>query len=78
MVMYVPVASIAYALLGNQLKDNVLITLSRDLSWMYYCIQALICVHLLFAFTIIINPLCQELEKLLKLPLSELIFTLRI
>lgn len=74
MLMYVPVAAAAYALLGNKLKDNVLITLQDPATWMFYSIQVLICLHLLFAFTIIINPLCQELEKLLKLPLRKYIY----
>ena len=71
LLMYLPVAAVGYFLLGNNLKDNVLLSLQEHSDWMFYTVQVLICVHLLSAFTIILNPLCQELEKLLKLPLRK-------
>ncbi|KAF6025922.1 hypothetical protein EB796_015771 [Bugula neritina] len=68
MVLYLPVAAVGYSLLGSNLSDNILDTLKAHPTWMYYLVQVLICLHLLSAFTIVINPLCQGVEKLFKVP----------
>jgi len=72
MVLYLPVAAVGYSLLGSNLSDNILDTLKAHPTWMYYLVQVLICLHLLSAFTIVINPLCQGVEKLFKVPPREL------
>ena len=72
-MMFVPSASIAYFYFGNQLDDNVLATIGRigGHSWMFYATQALLGVQILFSTVIILNPVCQEFEKFLSVPLRK-------
>ena len=73
--MYVPVAAAGYVVYGSAIKSNV--TQSLSVGALRYSVEILITVHLVMAFVIVINPLCQELEELMKIPLSKssLIFT---
>lgn len=76
--MYFPVSAVGYLFLGDKLTDNILTGLGKSggKNWMYYVVQALIVTHLIPALVIVINPLCQELEMLLRVPLRKWILLL--
>ncbi|XP_035825951.1 amino acid transporter AVT1J [Aplysia californica] len=64
--MYLPVAIAGYVVYGSNAKSNILNTVSAGP--MLYIVQVLITLHLFCGFIIVINPVCQELEELLKIP----------
>ncbi|XP_014675691.1 PREDICTED: amino acid transporter ANTL1-like [Priapulus caudatus] len=66
LLMYMPVATISYLAYGSDLVDNVLLNLPPGV--VRSVAQILITVHLLSAFVIVVNPLCQEVEELMKIP----------
>jgi len=61
--LYLPVASAGYFVYGDDLKDNIMDSLPigglRDAG------DLLLAIHLLMAFTIAVNPSCQQLEETL-------------
>ncbi|XP_070199906.1 uncharacterized protein [Littorina saxatilis] len=63
-LLYFPVAAGGYFVYGNRVTDNVLeaVTVGPALT----IIQCLITIHLFCSFIIVINPLCQEVEEVLK------------
>ncbi|XP_074655769.1 uncharacterized protein LOC141909270 isoform X2 [Tubulanus polymorphus] len=70
LAIYSPVAYSAYFILGDRVKDNILIDLNEFYPGpMVYTVQILIVVHLIFAFVIVTNPLYQEIEDALGIPL---------
>ena len=68
---YLPVSVAGYAIYGDELDPNILETLSP--STITTIVKVMISLHLLMGAIIVINPFCQELEELLKAPLSEYI-----
>ena len=65
-LLYFPVAAGGYFVYGNKLQDNVLEAVSHGPA--LTVIQCLITLHLFCSFIIVINPLCQELEEVLRFP----------
>ncbi|XP_076305512.1 uncharacterized protein LOC143222640 [Tachypleus tridentatus] len=66
LVLYLPVAIAGYAGYGEQVKTNVLLSLSSGP--IRTTIEIMLAGHFLFTFLIIINPTCQELEEMLCVP----------
>ncbi|KAL3882288.1 hypothetical protein ACJMK2_028650 [Sinanodonta woodiana] len=66
LAMYLPVSLGGYFVYGELVQDNVLNVVSNG--YLKYIVQILITVHLLLGFIIVINPFCQELEHLIKIP----------
>ena len=72
-IMYLPVAAVGYFVYGEHVNPNILQNLPHGV--VRYFVETLITVHLLLAFVIVMNPLSQEFEELLKIPHSEQIIT---
>ena len=70
--MYLPVAIAGYNVYGGGVAPNVLLTISPGP--MLYAVEILLTCHLFCGFIIVINPVCQELEELLKTPKSEVMY----
>ncbi|CAG5130404.1 unnamed protein product [Candidula unifasciata] len=66
LLMYLPVAICGYTVYGTQAADNILETMSPGP--MLYIVEVLITLHLFCGFIIVMNPVCQETEELLKIP----------
>ncbi|KAH9525600.1 hypothetical protein Btru_001799 [Bulinus truncatus] len=64
--MYLPVAITGYWVYGSNTKDNILQSVSTGP--LQYTVEILITMHIICSFIIVINPVCQELEELLKIP----------
>ncbi|GAB6032356.1 hypothetical protein CHUAL_010997 [Chamberlinius hualienensis] len=65
-MLYLPVAGVCYVLFGNKIKSNILATLTHGPD--VILVQVLMAAHLFFAYVIIINPFCQEFERIFKIP----------
>ncbi|XP_072025937.1 uncharacterized protein [Amphiura filiformis] len=69
---YLPIAAAGYFIFGNQFftqdTDNILSLLSDN--GLTVAVTVLITCHLVCGFIIVINPFCQELEELFKIPLE--------
>ncbi|GFO10639.1 amino acid transporter antl1-like isoform x2 [Plakobranchus ocellatus] len=66
LALYVPVSVVGYLVYGSNLKANVLMAMLPGP--LLTIAQLLITVHLLTATIILINPVCQEGEDVLKIP----------
>ncbi|XP_065557239.1 uncharacterized protein LOC136025283 isoform X2 [Artemia franciscana] len=66
MLIYFPMATTGYYVYGDSVDSNILNNLSQGP--MTVAAQVLIGAHVFSAFIIIFNPVCQELEKALKVP----------
>ncbi|BFZ10134.1 hypothetical protein BsWGS_13173 [Bradybaena similaris] len=66
LLMYLPVAISGYTIYGAQAADNILESMSPGP--MLYIVEVLITLHLFCSFIIVINPVCQETEELLRIP----------
>ncbi|KAF2896920.1 hypothetical protein ILUMI_09256 [Ignelater luminosus] len=66
MVLYLPVSAGGYLVYGEEVETNVAMSLSRTYIVMFANI--LMAVHLILAFLIVINPVCQELEEIFNVP----------
>ncbi|KAG1705781.1 Amino acid transporter AVT1D [Nymphon striatum] len=64
--LYLPIAFTSYFVFGNTIKPNLLA--SFDSGGLRQACEGLIIVHLLMAFFVAINPLCQDMEKILNIP----------
>nr|XP_022910331.1 amino acid transporter AVT1J-like [Onthophagus taurus] len=64
--LYLPVALSAYYVYGEDLFPNVAMSISKSIPLTIGNIC--MAVHLVFAFLIVINPVCQELEEIFKVP----------
>lgn len=67
LLMYLPVAISGYIIYGAQASDNILESMSPGP--MLYIVEVLITLHLFCSFIIVINPVCQETEELLRIPI---------
>ncbi|XP_071547073.1 uncharacterized protein [Panulirus ornatus] len=65
LALYLPVTGVGYALLGDDVSDNILLSVSGAAVTFT---KLLILTHLLFAFVIIFNPVAQGLEEVLRVP----------
>ncbi|CAL1528940.1 unnamed protein product [Lymnaea stagnalis] len=68
LLMYLPVAISGYMAYGINAQDNILLSVSSGP--MQYTVEILITLHLICSFIIVINPVCQEFEEILKIPRS--------
>ncbi|XP_064596417.1 uncharacterized protein LOC135463023 [Liolophura sinensis] len=66
LTMYLPVSVAGYFVYGRDVKANILLTVSHGP--MLYIVQILITAHLLFGFIIVLNPVSQEMEEVLRVP----------
>ncbi|XP_076333571.1 uncharacterized protein LOC143237823 isoform X2 [Tachypleus tridentatus] len=66
LVLYVPVASIGYAVYGGNVETNVLLSVTPGP--IRTTIEVFLALHLFFAFLIAVNPTCQELEETFHVP----------
>ncbi|XP_075229576.1 uncharacterized protein LOC142329123 isoform X2 [Lycorma delicatula] len=64
--LYLPVAFGGYVVYGDIVNANILLSLSRGI--LVSTANILMAVHLLLAFFIIINPVCQEIEEIFDVP----------
>lgn len=71
-VMYLPVATSGYFVYGKSVKANLLQSISPGA--MRMIAEILVTGHLFCGFIIIINPVCQEIEELLKIEKREPLF----
>ena len=67
--MYIPVASAGYFVFGDAVQDNILQSLPPG--GLRLTAEILIVVHLVFAFNIMFNPVTQDVEGFLNIPLSK-------
>lgn len=65
-VLYFPVAAAGYLVYGEAVTSNLVIVLTKTKIVMFANI--LMAVHLILAFLIIINPVCQEIEEIFQVP----------
>lgn len=66
MVLYLPVTAGGYLVYGEEVDTNVTMSLSR--TYIVIFANILMAVHLILAFLIVINPVCQELEEIFNVP----------
>lgn len=67
LALYLPVSFLGYLAYGEDVKTNILMNLSST-SAVTKCVSAMIALHLLFSFIIVINPVSQQLEEWLNIP----------
>ena len=65
LVFYVPVSVVGYYIYGSHVKDSVLDNLNKD--FYRYSVEILITGHLAMAFTIVLNPIFQGCEDLVRI-----------
>lgn len=66
MVLYFPVAAGGYFVYGEAVDPNVILSLGH--SSLVSMANVLMAIHLVLAFLIVINPVCQELEEIFQVP----------
>lgn len=66
LILYLMVAVGGYAVYGERVLPNV--ALSMAATPLTLAANVLMAIHLLSAFIIIINPVCQEIEELYSVP----------
>ncbi|XP_013789686.2 amino acid transporter AVT1J-like [Limulus polyphemus] len=66
LVLYLPVASTGYAVYGSNVKSNILLSVTPGP--IRTTIEVFLALHLFFAFLIVVNPTCQELEEMCHVP----------
>ncbi|KAI8430484.1 hypothetical protein MSG28_000744 [Choristoneura fumiferana] len=66
LLLYLPIAIGGYAVYGEPVSPNIVTSLSA--TPLTLVANVLMAIHLVFAFIIIINPVCQEVEELYEVP----------
>ena len=64
--MYIPTSLVAYIILGNKVQPNILASIPKGVP--ATIVGILMTSHLMFAMIIVLNPVSQDLERLLKIP----------
>lgn len=72
MVFYLPVTVGGYFVYGDLVEPNIAASVSK--TTIVTAANVLMAVHLILAFLIVINPVCQELEEIFDVPHSKLYF----
>lgn len=72
LLLYLPIAVGGYAVYGDAVAPNVSASLAATPLTLVG--NVLMAVHLVFAFIILINPVCQEMEELYNVPHGECCF----
>lgn len=65
-ILYLPVAAAGYFVYGEAVDTNIVLTVKN--TTLVTMANMLLAVHLILAFLIIINPVCQELEEIFQVP----------
>lgn len=68
LILYLPVAAAGYFVYGEAVDPNIVLTVKNTTLMMLA--NMLLAMHLILAFLIIINPVCQELEEIFQVPHS--------
>jgi hypothetical protein len=63
--MYLPLTTTAYFVYGKKVEPNIL---QMSTGVINQVVEVMITIHLLLALLIVINPVCQELESLARVP----------
>lgn len=66
LLMYTPVAAAGFFVYGGDVNANVVNTIGDGP--LKVSVTVLIALHVFFAFIIVLNPVCQDIEDLLKIP----------
>lgn len=66
MALYFPVAVGGYFVYGEAVDPNIILSLGH--SSLVSVANVLMAIHLVLAFLIVINPVCQELEEIFQVP----------
>lgn len=73
--MYLPVTVLGFVAYGKDITSNILDSVGHNQhntsAGMLDVVLALITLHLLFSFVIVVNPVSQQLEELLSIPQGE-------
>ena len=72
--MYLPVTVLGFVAYGKGITSNILDSvwvLTSTSAVLSDIVLALITLHLLFSFVIVVNPVSKQLEQLLSIPLSQ-------
>ena len=72
--VYLPVTVLGFVAYGKDITSNILDSvwvLTSTSAVLSDIVLALITLHLLFSFVILINPVSQQLEQLLSIPQSQ-------
>lgn len=66
--MYMPITIVGYAVYGSSVPSNILFTV--EIKYLRTFIEASLAAHILLAFLLVINPVAQEAEEVLKIKAS--------
>lgn len=66
LALYLPVTAGGFFVYGEAVEMNIAMSLTKTI--LVTIANVLMAVHLIFAFLIIINPVCQELEEIFQFP----------
>ncbi|KAK7865356.1 hypothetical protein R5R35_006837 [Gryllus longicercus] len=66
LILYLPVAAGGYAVYGDSVNTNIILNLKKSL--FVILANILLAIHLVLAFLIVINPVCQDLEERFNIP----------
>lgn len=66
LALYFPVALGGFLVYGDEVAPNIVLSLSRGPLVMIA--NVCMALHLILAFLIVVNPICQEIENLLDVP----------
>lgn len=63
--MYFPVAVTGFFVYGQDVQENILLSVKSGA--LLTIVEILITGHLICSYIIVINPVCQEIEEILKI-----------
>lgn len=66
LTLYLPVTVGGYLVYGEDVDPNLTFSLSK--TWIVTVANISMAIHLILAFLIVINPVCQELEEIFNIP----------
>lgn len=66
LALYLPVTVGGYLVYGEDVDPNLSLSLTK--TWLVTIANILMAIHLVLAFLIVINPVCQELEEIFNVP----------
>lgn len=69
LLLYLPLTVSGYIVYGDRMNANIILSLGRSI----FVVLANISMasHLILAFLIVVNPVCQELENIFDIPHGE-------
>ncbi|BES98459.1 amino acid transporter [Nesidiocoris tenuis] len=66
LVLYLPIAFASYFVFGDYTDPNIILSLGDGPN--VICANVFMAVHLIMAFLIIVNPVCQDIENIFNVP----------